>query len=166
MKTAPMISTRSLRRAVLSVVGLLLCSCSGSVVNLTDINRDAASRCVQNIGGWKKDLAKLDMLEEEFDLTSAQIRRDYAKAAPEEKTRLRARLGNVLGQTEQTAAEADALFNEILRDLEYVSRDKRARGRIAAMTAPLRDAEGVRAPEIQYAMDAVSSQLQVLLRAD
>jgi hypothetical protein len=147
-------------------VGLLFCSCSGSVVNLTDINRDAASRCVQNIGGWKKDVAKLDMLQEKFDIISDQIRHDYSKAAPEEKKKLRSRLGDVVAQTQQTAAEADALFNEILRDLEYVSRDKRARARIAAMTAPLRDAEGVRAPEVQYAMDAVSSQLQVLLRAD
>jgi hypothetical protein len=161
-----MISTRSFRQAVLSALTLIFCSCSGSVVNPADINRDAASRCVQNIGAWKKDLAKLDMLEAKFDLISNQIRRDYLKAAPEEKTRLRARLGDVLIQTDQTAAEADALFREIMRDLEYVSRDKRARARIAVVTTPLRDAEGIRTPEIQYAMDAVSSQLKILLRVD
>lgn len=34
------------------------------------------------------------------------------------------------------------------------------------VTTPLRDAEGIRTPEIQYAMDVVSSQLQILLRVD
>lgn len=161
-----MISTRWLRQAALSALALLLCSCSKLVVKQADINRDAAARCVQNIDAWKRDLAKLDMLEEKFDLISAQIRRDYPKAAPEEKTRMRNRLANVISQSDQTEAESDALFHEIIRELEYVSRDKRARARIAVVTSPLRDADGIRTPEIQYAMDAVSSQLQTLLRVD
>jgi hypothetical protein len=161
-----MISTRPLRQAALSALALLLCSCSRIVVTQMDINRDAAARCVQNIGAWKKDLAKLDLLDEKFDLISNQIHRDYRKATPAEKTRLRARLNDVLAQTDQTAVDADALFNEIIRELEYVSRDKRARARIAVVTSPLRDATGIRTPEIQYAMDAVSSQLQTLLRVD
>ena len=79
---------------------------------------------------------------------------------------MRAQFADVLSQTEQTETDADALFREIIRELEYVSRDKRARARIAVVTSPLRDAEGIRTPEIQYAMDAVSSQLQILLRVD
>jgi len=161
-----MIPTRQIRRAVLSSLVLILCSCSRFIVSQADINRDAAARCVQNIDAWKKDLAKLDMLNEKFDFISGQIRREYRNAPPEAKIRLRERLGDVLGQTDQTAMDADALFSEILRDLEYVSRDKRARARIAAVTSPLRDAEGIRTPEIQYAMEAVSSQLQTLLRVD
>ena len=166
METAPTISIRSFRQAALSALALLVCSCSGSVVNPADINRDAASACIHNIDAWKKDLAKLDRLDAQFDLISDQIRHDYPKAAPEEKTRLRGQLGDILRQTDQTATEADALFREIMRDLEYVSRDKRARARIAAVTTPLRDAEGIRTPEIQYAMDTVSSQLRTLLRVD
>ena len=161
-----MISTRSLCRAALSALALLLCSCSKFGVNQASINRDAASRCVQNIDAWKKDVAKLTMLEEKFDLISDQIRRDYSKADPQEKIKLRTRLGNVIAETELTAAESDALFHEVVRDLEYVSRDKHARARIVAVTSPLRDAEGIRTPEVQYAMDAVSSQLQILLRVD
>ena len=94
----------------LSALALLLCSCSRFAVEQADINRDAASRCVQNIDAWKKDLAKLDMLEEEFDLISAQIRHDYSKAAPEEKTKLRARVADVVREMDQTTAEADALI--------------------------------------------------------
>ena len=162
----PMIPIRLLCQTVVSALVLLLCSCSRCVVDQADINRDAASRCVQNIGAWKKDLAKLDRLEGQLDLVSDQIRRDYLKAAPEEKTILRARFADVVRQTDQTATEADALFREIIRELEYVSRDKRARARIAMVTTPLRDAEGIRTPEVQYAMDVVSSQLQILLRVD
>lgn len=162
----PLTPLRLLRQAGLSTLVLLLCSCSRHVVDPADINRDAASRCVQNISAWKTDLAKLDMLERQLDLISNQIRHDYSKAPPEERTKLRARLGDVLAQTDQTTTEADALFREILRELEYVSRDKRARARIAVVTTPLRDAEGVRTPEIQTAMDVVSSQLQILLRVD
>ncbi|MGD0058821.1 MAG: hypothetical protein ABSD58_05325 [Verrucomicrobiia bacterium] len=161
-----MISTRSRCRAALSALALLLCSCSKLVVDQATINRDAVSRCVQNIDAWNKDVAKLNMLQEKFDLISNQIRRDYSKADPAEKTKLRARLGDVVAQTELTAAESDALFHEIVRDLEYVSRDKHTRARIIAVTSPLRDAEGIRTPEVQYAMDAVSSQLQILLRVD
>ncbi|MGD1018894.1 MAG: hypothetical protein ABSA12_06200 [Verrucomicrobiia bacterium] len=161
-----MIPIRLLCQTILSALVLLLCSCSRCVVDQADINRDAASRCVQNIGAWKKDLAKLDRLEAKFDLISDQIRRDYPKAAPEEKVKLRAHLADVIQQTDQTSAEADALYREIIRDLEYVSRDKRARARIVMVTTPLRDAEGIRTPEIQYAMDVVSSQLQILLRVD
>jgi hypothetical protein len=161
-----MIPIRLLCQAVLSALVLLLCSCSRFVADPADINRDAVSRCVQNIGAWKKDLAKLDMLEGKLDLISDQIRRDYSKATPDEKTKFRARLGDVLTQTDQTTAEADALFREIVRELEYVSRDKRARARLAVVTTPLRDADSIRTPEIQYAMDVVSSQLQVLLRVD
>ena len=161
-----MTSIRPLRQAVLATLALLLCSCSRFVVDQTNINRDAVSRCVRNIDAWKKDLARLEMLEGKFDLISDQIRRDYSKAAPDEKKKLRARFADVLSQTDQTETDADALFREIIRELEYVSRDKRARARIAVVTTPLRDAEGIRTPEIQYAMDAVSSQLQILLRVD
>jgi hypothetical protein len=161
-----MISPRSVCHVAPFALALLLCSCSRFVAQQADINRDAASRCVQNISAWKKDLAKLDLLNEKFDFIAAQIHREYSKAAPPEKTRLRARLSDVLEQSDQTGTEADALFHEIIRELEYVSRDKRARARIAMVTTPLRDADGIRAPEIQYAMDAVSSQLQTLLRVD
>jgi hypothetical protein len=162
----PTIPIRLLRQATLSALVLLLCSCSRFVVNQASINRDAASRCVQKIDAWKRDLARLEVLEGEFDLISVEIRRDYSKAAPEEKTRLRTRLADVLAQTDQTTTDADALFHEVMRDLEYVSRDKRSRARIVVVTSPLRDAEGIRTPEVQYAMDAVSSQLQILLRVD
>lgn len=151
---------------VLSTLVLLLCSCARHVVDQADINRDAASRCVQNIDAWKKDLARLDMLEAKFDVISDQIRRDYPKATPDEKTKLRTRLVDVLQQTDHTATEADALYREIIRDLEYVSHDKRARAKIVMVTTPLRDAEGIRTPEVQYAMDVVSSQLRILLRVD
>ncbi len=161
-----MIPIRPLCQTILSASVLLLCSCSRCVVDQADINRDAASRCVQNIDAWKKDLAKLDRLEGKFDLVSDRIRRDYPKATPEEKAKLRAQLADVIQQTDQTATEADALYRETIRDLEYVSRDKRARARIVMVTTPLRDAEGIRTPEIQYAMDVVSSQLQILLRVD
>src|SRR5580693_3902151 len=119
----PINARRLVRCAALSALMVLLCSCSRFVANQMSINRDAAARCVQNIGEWKKDLAKLDMLSEKFDFLSGQIRREYSKAAPEEKIRLRTRLRDVVQQTDNTAVEADALFNEILRDLEYVSRD-------------------------------------------
>jgi hypothetical protein len=162
-----MFPIRPLRLAVLSTtLVLVLSSCSKFAVDQADINRDAASRCVQNIDAWKRDLAKLELLEGEFDLISGQIRHGYSKAAPEEKTTLRRRVGNVLRAMDQTAAETDARFREIMRELEYVSRDKRARARIAAVTSPLRDAEGIRSPEIRHAMDIVSSQLQTLLRVD
>lgn len=164
--TASLPSIRAFRHAALSALALLLCSCSGTIVSPSSINRDAASRCVQNISAWQKDLDKLDLLQAKFDFISDEIRHNYAKAPPEEKTRLRARLSDVVSQTDQTTVETDALFNEIIRELEYVSRDKRARARIVVVTSPLRDAEGIRSPEIQYAMNAVSSQLQVLLRTD
>lgn len=89
-ETTPMIPIRPLCQTILSASVLLLCSCSRCVVDQADINRDAASRCVQNIDAWKKDLAKLDRLEGKFDLVSDRIRRDYPKATPEEKAKLRA----------------------------------------------------------------------------
>jgi len=162
-----MFPIRPLRLVVLSAtLVLVLSSCSKLAVGQADINRDAASRCVHNIDAWKQDLARLELLQEEFDLISDQIRHTYSKAAPEEKTTLRRRVGNVVREMDQTAVETDASFREIMRELEYVSRDKRARARIAAVTSPLRDAEGIRGPEIQHAMDIVSSQLQTLLRVD
>ncbi len=157
---------RPLGLALLPALALFLSSCSRFDVDHTDINRDAASRCVHNIDAWKQDLARLELLQEEFDLISDQIRHNYSKAAPEEKTTLRRRVGNVVREMDQTTVETDARFHEIMRELEYVSRDKRARARIAAVTSPLRDAEGIRGPEIQHAMDIVSSQLQTLLRVD
>jgi hypothetical protein len=161
-----MIPIRRLCLASLSMLALLLSSCSKVAVDPPDINRDAASRCVQNIDTWKKDLARLDLLEGEFELISDQIRRDYSKSAPAEKTKLRRRVGDVVRQMDQTSNEADALFSETMRELEYVSHDKRARARIAVVTGSLRDAEGVHTPEIQQAMEMVSSQLQTLLRVD
>ncbi|HVM61372.1 MAG TPA: hypothetical protein VMV72_10950 [Verrucomicrobiae bacterium] len=161
-----MTPTRSLRQTTLCGMLLLLCSCSRSIINPSSVNRDAAARCVRNIDAWKKDLARLDLLREEFDLTADQIRREYATDTPEAKMRLRARLADVITETDQMDHDTDALFREIIRDLEYVSRDKRTRARIAEVTNPLRDAEYIRGPEIQYAMDAVSSQLQTLLQVD
>ena len=84
--------------AGLITLALLLCSCAKLPIDQADINRDAASRCVQNIDAWKKDLARLEDLEEKFDLISDQIRHDYAKAAPDEKLRMRRRLGNTIQQ--------------------------------------------------------------------
>jgi hypothetical protein len=141
-----MTSIRPLRQAVLATLALLLCSCSRFVGDQTNINRDAASRCVRNIDAWKKDLARLEMLEGKFDLISDQIRRDYSKATPDEKIKLRARFVDVLTQTDQTETDADALFREIMRDLEYVSRDKRARARIAVVTPPCGTRKGSAPP--------------------
>ena len=161
-----MTSIRSLCQGILCGLVLLLCSCARTIINPSSVNRDAAARCVKNIDAWKKDLAKLEILQEEFDITADQIRREYATDTPAAKARLRSRLSDVVCETDITGDDADALFNEIIRDLQYISRDKRTRARIVQVTSPLRGAEGIRDPEIQYAMDAVSSQLQTLLRVD
>ncbi|HTS17066.1 MAG TPA: hypothetical protein VMP11_05790 [Verrucomicrobiae bacterium] len=161
-----MIPIRSFHQAIVCGLVLFLCSCSRSIVNPSSVNRDAAARCVRNIDAWKKDVAKLDLLDEEFNLTAAQIRREYPTATPEAKLRLRNRLSDIVTETDLTRYDADARFNEVIRDLQYVSRDKRTRARIVEFTTPLQGAEGVQGPEIQYAMDAVSSQLQTLLRVD
>jgi hypothetical protein len=145
---------------------LLEVSCSGPISKPAAINRDAASRCVRKIDAWKKDVVRLDSLEQEFDSISNQIRAGYRKATPEEKTLLRTKLSGVIAETDETRQSADALFNEILRDLEYVPRDRTVRARITLVTMPLKDAEGVRTPEVQHALDAVSSQLQTLVKAD
>jgi hypothetical protein len=165
-EVAGMLRNCPARSALAGVLALLAASCSGPIAKPAAINRDAASRCVQKIDAWKKDVVKLDSLEQEFDSISNQIRVDYRKATPEEKTQLRTKLYDVVAETDETRRSADALFDEILRDLEYVPRDKIIRARITLVTTPLKDAEGVRTPEVQQALDAVSSQLQTLVRAD
>ena len=88
----------------------------------------------------------------------------YAKAPTEEKTKLREKnRGGIVAESDQTGKTADALFNEILRELEYVPCDKRVRAKLTLVTTALKDAEGIRTPEVQHAMDAVHAQLQVLL---
>jgi len=154
------------RCALAGILAWLAASCSGPVARSSAINRDAASRCVQKIDAWKKDVVKLDSLQQEFDSVANQIRADYRKATPEEKTQLRAKLDSVIAETNETGRSADALFSEILQDLEYVPRDRIIRARITLVTTPLKDAEGIRTPEVQHALDAVSSQLQTLVRAD
>jgi hypothetical protein len=165
-EVARMLSNCPARSALAGTLVLLAASCSGPVAKPAAINRDAASRCVQKIDAWKKDVVKLDSLQQEFDSIANQIRVDYRKATPEEKTQLRTELHNVITETDETRRSADALFDEILRDLEYVPRDKIIRARITQVTTPLKDAEGARTPEVQQALDAVSSQLQTLVRAD
>jgi hypothetical protein len=165
-RAAKMTGNRLTRPALASIAILLALSCSGPVTRPAAINRDAASRCVQKIDAWKKDVVKLDSLEQELDSISNRIRNEYRKATPEEKTQLRAKLGGVVEQTDEARQSADALFSEIMRDLEYVPRDKTIRAKITLVTLPLRDAEGVRTPEVEHALDAVSSQLQTLVKAD
>jgi hypothetical protein len=161
-----MICNRRLRLAIVAAVGLLACSCSGHVDAPAFINRDAASRCAQNIDAWKQEVAKLNALQKEFDSTSEQIRVEYRNATPEEKLKLRKRLTDVITQTDESGEAADALFSEIMRELEYVPRNKTVRAKLALVTTSLKEVEGVRTPEVQLAMDAVSSQLHVLLRID
>jgi len=148
------------------VLGLLVSSCSGHIEAPAFINRDAAARCARNIDAWKQEVAKLDALQEEFDSAAEQIRIGYRNATPEEKQKLRARLTDVITRSNESGETADALFNEIMRELEYVPRNKTVRAKLAMVTTPLKDVEGVRTPEVQLAMDAVSSQLHVLLRID
>ena len=143
---------------------MLVSSCSGPTGNLGAINRDAASRCVQNIDAWKQAVARLEVLRQEFESFSEHVRVSYPKATAEEKVKLRERLGGIIAETDRTGNAADALFREIMRELEYVARDKRVRAKLAFVTTSLKDAEGLRTPEVQYAMDAVRAQLQVLLR--
>ncbi|MGA2137961.1 MAG: hypothetical protein ABSH14_03775 [Verrucomicrobiia bacterium] len=157
-----MTHTHLFRFAAMALV-FLISSCSGPTGNLTAINRDAASRCARNIDAWKQAVARLDVLQQDFDCVSGQIHDDYAKASAEEKTKLREKLGGIVAESDQTEKTADALFNEILRELEYVPRDKRVRAKLALVTTALKDAEGIRTPEVQHAMDAVHAQLQVLL---
>ena len=148
------------------LVCCLAASCSGPIAKPAAINREAASRCVQKIDAWKKDVVKLDSLQHQFDSICNQIRLDYRNATPEEKIQLRAKLDDVVTQTDATRRSTDALFNEIIRELEYVPRDRIVRAKITLVTMPLKDAEGVHTPEIQQALDAVSSQLQTLVKAD
>jgi hypothetical protein len=161
-----MICNSHLRLTIVAVVGLVVCSCSGHVDAPAFINRDAASRCAQSIDAWKQEVAKLDALQKEFDATSEQIRVGYRRATPEEKVKLRTRLTDVITRTQESGEAADALFSEIMRELEYVPRNKTVRAKLAMVTTPLKEVEGVRTPEVQLAMDAVSSQLHVLLRID
>lgn len=94
---------------------------------------------------------------------SVRIHDDYGKASAEEKIKLREKLGGIIAEIDQTEKTADSLFDEILRELEYVPRDKRIRAKLALVTTALKDAEGIRTPEVQHAMDAVHAQLQVLI---
>lgn len=166
VKTAPMIRTRLSRLAAVAACALLVCSCSGPDGKPAAINYDAASRCVQNIDDWKKKLTELDTLQKEYDSVSEQVRVRYRKATAEERTQLRAKLGDISSQTDDAEKAADALFSEIMRELEYVPRDKTVRARLALITVPLKDTDGARTPEVQRVMEMVSSQLQVLLRVD
>jgi hypothetical protein len=131
--------------------------------NPAAVNRDAASRCVQKIDAWKQAVARLDVLHQEFDSMSGKIHDEYGKASAEEKVKLREKLGGIIAETDQTEKTADALFSELLRELEYVPRDKRVRAKLALVTTALKDAEGILTPEVQHAMDAVHAQLQTLL---
>jgi hypothetical protein len=158
--------SRRLRLAIVAALGLLVSSCSRHVDAPAFINRDAAARCAQNIDAWKQEVAKLDALQKEFDSASEQIRVGYRSATPEEKQKLRERLGDVITRRDESGEAADALFSEIMRELEYVPRNKTVRAKLAMVTTSLKEVEGVRTPEVQFAMDAVSSQLHVLLRID
>lgn len=162
VETALMIRTH-LSWFAAAVLVFLVSSCSGPTGNLTAINRDAASRCARNIDAWKQAVARLDVLQQEFDRASEQIHDDYAKASAKEKTVLREKIGGIVAEIDQTEKTADALFIEILRELEYVPRDKRVRAKLALVTTALKDAEGIRTPEVEHAMDAVHAQLQGLL---
>jgi hypothetical protein len=161
-----MICNSRLRLVMLAALGLLFSSCSGHIEAPAFINRDAAARCAQSIDAWKQEVAKLDALQKEFDSASEQIRAGYRNATPEEKMKLRARLTDVVNRSDKSGETADALFSEIMRELEYVPRNKTVRAKLAMVTTPLKEVEGVRTPEVQLAMDAVSSQLHVLLRID
>jgi len=145
---------------------LFLASCSGSASGPAAINRDAASRCVQTIDAWKQELANLDMHEREFDSIAEEIRTSYRNATPQGRIALRTRLGEVVVERDEAGRSADALFNEIMRELEYVPHDKTIRARLALATAPLKDADGVHTSEVKFAMNAVSAELQVLLKVD
>jgi len=71
VETALMIRTR-LSRFTATALVLLVSFCSGPTGNLTAVNRDAASRCVQNIDAWKQAVTRLDVLQQEFDSVSGQ----------------------------------------------------------------------------------------------
>ena len=145
---------------------LFLTSCSGPVSGPSAINRDAASRCIQTINAWKQELANLDMHEREFDSISVEIHSRYRNATLQERIALRARLDEVVSQRDEAGKSADALFSEIMRELEYVPHDKIARAKLALATAPLKEADGIHTPEVKFAMNAVSAELQVLLKVD
>jgi hypothetical protein len=162
-----MICNRRLRLVMLAGLGLFASSCSRHIVDSPAfINRDAAARCAQNIDTWKQEVAKLDALQKEFDTTSEDIRVGYRNATPEEKMKLRAKLSDVVTRSQESGEAADALFSEIIRELEYVPRNKTIRAKLTMVTTPLKEVEGIRTPEVQLAMDAVASQLHVLLRID
>ena len=145
---------------------VLASSCSGPSGNPETINRDAASRCAKNIDAWQQAVGKLDVLQQELDSVSNQIHVDYPTATKEEKMKIRERLGRILEEIDQTDKAADALFSEVMRDLEYVSRDKKVRAKLTLVTMALKDAEGIRTPEVQHAMDAVHTELQLLIRPE
>lgn len=161
-----MIRTHLSRPAAVAAFALLVSSCSGPAGRPAAINRDAASRCIQNIDAWKKKLSELDALQKEFDSVSEQIHVGYGKATAEERIQLRMRLGEIESRTDDTGTAVDALFSEIVRELEYVPRDKTVRAKLALVATPLKDTDGARTPEVQRVMDMVSSQLQVLLKTD
>ena len=166
METIPIDRIRLSHSVVVTASMLFLSSCSGPTGSPAAINRNAASRCIKTIDTWKQELAKLDKQEHEFDSISEEIRTGYHSASPEERTTLRTRLNDVVVDRDQTAKSADALFSEIIRELEYVPHDKTARAKLAMATAPLRDADGVHTPEVKFAMNAVSAELQILLKVD
>jgi hypothetical protein len=163
VETAPMIRAHLMQLAAATSM-VLAASCSGPSGNPETINRDAASRCAKKIDAWKQAVAKLDVLQQELDSISNQIHVDYAKSTKEEKMKIRERLGKILEETDQTDRAADALFSEVMRELEYVSRDKSVRAKLTLVTMALKDAEGIRTPEVQHAMDAVHAELQFLIR--
>src|SRR5579859_2278439 len=158
MDTTPMTCIRLARAVTVTAALIFFISCSGHISGPADINRDAASRCVQTIDAWKQELAKLDILEREFDFACEEVRVGYHNATPEGRLALRARLGDAVTKRDEAVRSADALFSEIIRELEYVPHDKTTRARLAMATAPLKDADGVRTPEVKFAMNAVSAE--------
>jgi len=154
------------RSVVVAASTLFLASCSGPVSGPAFINRDAASRCIQTIDAWKRELADLDAQEHKLESVYDEIRVNYRNATPQERIALRSQLGEVVSKRDEAVKSADALFSEIIRELEYVPHDKTARAKLALATAPLKDADGIHTPEVKFAMNAVSAELQVLLKVD
>jgi Skp family chaperone for outer membrane proteins len=166
METTSINRIRLARSITVLASVLLLASCSGPISGPSAINRDAASRCIQTIDAWKQELAKLDSEEQQFDSVSEKIRTGYRTATPQERKALRSQLTEVVSERDEAGRSADALFNEIIRELEYVPHDKTARAKLAFATASLKDADGVHTPEVKFAMNAVSAELHVLLKVD
>lgn len=169
MHNVEMEITKSRRRpGLVGVVAILLLAsaCSRGFDDPSMVNRDAASRCVHSIDAWKKKVVEIEALHKQFDAACNEVRASYAKATPEEKQKLRDKLADLSWQTDEASRAADQQFLEVMRELEFVPRDKGARAKLAMLTTPLRDTEGARTPEVERALDAVSTQLQVLLKVD